>query len=140
MSDSKPPANPPSDLPRGMKALTELAMDLRWSWNHCSDELWRRLDPALWARTCHPNAVLQAVSRENLAKALADADFCRLLDHLTQARRAAAAAPGWFQQKYPTAPLTCVAYFCMEFMLSEADKTELDDCRAKRSYCCIIIS
>jgi len=120
MSDSKPPANPPPDLPRGMKALTELAMDLRWSWNHCSDELWRRLDPALWARTCHPNAVLQAVSRENLAKALADADFCRLLDHLTQARRAAAAAPGWFQQKYPTAPLTCVAYFCMEFMLSEA--------------------
>jgi hypothetical protein len=30
------------------------------------------------------------------------------------------AAPAWFQQYHPHAPLTCVAYFCMEFMLSEA--------------------
>lgn len=30
------------------------------------------------------------------------------------------AAPAWFQQHHPRAPLSCVAYFCMEFMLSEA--------------------
>ena len=29
-------------------------------------------------------------------------------------------APAWFQQNHPKAPLTCVAYFSMEFMLSEA--------------------
>jgi starch phosphorylase len=46
--------SPPPPLP-GMVALTELAMDLRWTWNHCSDELWRRLDPELWALTHHPN-------------------------------------------------------------------------------------
>jgi len=100
--------------------LTELAMDLRWTWNHSMDELWRRLDPALWALTYHPSVVLQTVSREKLASALADPDFCRLLDRLVQAKRQAATIPRWFQQKYPDAPLTCVAYFCMEFMLSEA--------------------
>ena len=95
-------------------------MDLRWTWNHSMDELWRRLDPALWALTYHPSVVLQTVSRERLASALADPDFCRLLDRLVQAKRKAATIPRWFQQKYPEASLNCVAYFCMEFMLSEA--------------------
>ena len=104
----------------GMEALTELAMDLRWSWNHCSDELWRRLDPELWALTHHPNVVLQTVAQDKLARALSDSDFRQLLDRLVQANRQARAEPAWFQGKYPQAPLTCVAYFCMEFMLSEA--------------------
>ena len=64
--------------------------------------------------------VLQTVAREKLASALADPDFCQLLDRLVQAKRQAASEPAWFQEKYPQAPLTCVAYFCMEFMLSEA--------------------
>jgi len=106
--------------PRGLEALTELAMDLRWTWNHSGDELWRRLDPALWALTYHPSAVLQTVSREKLSKALADPDFCQLLDRLVRAKRQAATNPRWFQQKYPQVSLGCVAYFCMEYMLSEA--------------------
>ena len=110
-----PPARPPE-----MEALLELAMDLRWTWNHGSDELWRRLDPELWALTQHPNVVLQTVARERLASALADADFRQLLERLLQAKRQAAVEPAWFQEKYPQDPLTCVAYFCMEFMLSEA--------------------
>jgi starch phosphorylase len=95
-------------------------MNLRWTWNHSSDELWQRLDPALWALTCHPSSVLQAISRDKLSRALADPEFCRLLDSLIKARRQEAAMPRWFQQKYPQAPLKCVAYFCMEYMLSEA--------------------
>ena len=65
--------SPPSP-PQGLEALTELAMDLRWSWNHYSDDLWRRLDPELWALTSHPSVVLQAVSREKLSAALANPD------------------------------------------------------------------
>src|ERR1700690_3370156 len=119
MSETATASTPPPRPPAGLEALTELALDLRWSWNHCSDELWRRLDPSLWAQTRHPNVVLQEVSRDRIASSLADPDFCRLLSQLVQAKRQAAAAPGWFQLKYPQAPLTCVAYFCMEFMLRE---------------------
>jgi starch phosphorylase len=103
-----------------MDALRELAMDLRWSWNHCSDELWRQLDPQIWALTHHPNVVLQTVARDKLAVALADPDFCQQLDRLVLAKRQAETEPAWFQEKFPQAPLTCIAYFCMEFMLSEA--------------------
>ncbi|HEX7505534.1 MAG TPA: alpha-glucan family phosphorylase, partial [Polyangia bacterium] len=111
--------SPPPPL-EGMEALTELAMDLRWTWNHCSDVLWQRLDAELWAHTHHPNVVLQTVAREKLAGALADPDFCQLLGRLVQARRQAATEPAWFQEKYPQVSLSCVAYFCMEFMLTDA--------------------
>jgi starch phosphorylase len=116
-----PPGSPsPPAPPTGRAALTELAMDLRWTWNHSGDELWRRLDPSIWAATSHPNVVLQTVAPEKLAGALADPDFCRLLERLVQAKREAEAKPRWLQQKHPEASLGPVAYFCMEFMLSEA--------------------
>jgi hypothetical protein len=31
-------------------ALTRLALDLGWSWNHSGDEIWK-LDPELWELT-----------------------------------------------------------------------------------------
>lgn len=114
------PAAAPPDPPAGFDQLTELAMDLRWSWNHCADELWRRLDPELWALMSHPNVALQTVSREKLAAALADREFAALLARLIAEKRALADAPAWFQKKHPGAPIGGVAYFCMEFMLSEA--------------------
>src|SRR5205823_10732988 len=41
-------------------------------------------------------------------------------EHLVHVKQQVAEAPAWFQQQYPQAPLTGVAYFSMEFMLSEA--------------------
>jgi starch phosphorylase len=120
MSPITPGGSSPPQPSAGLDSLKELAMDLRWSWDHRADELWGRLDPTLWALTHHPNVVLQTISREKLAGALADADFRRLLDASVQAKRHAATTPAWFQQKHPGAALPCVAYFCMEFMLSEA--------------------
>jgi len=121
MSASLPDGPAPSALPtHDLNALTELAMDLRWTWNHSGDELWRRLDPALWELTRHPSVVLQAVSREKITQALADPGFCGLLDRLVQTKRQAATTPRWFQQVHPDSSLGCVAYFCMEYMLSEA--------------------
>jgi Protein of unknown function (DUF3417) len=31
----------------GFDSLSELALDMIWSWNHCGDSLWRHLDPEL---------------------------------------------------------------------------------------------
>jgi len=28
-------------LPEGLEGLAELALDLRWSWNHAADKLWK---------------------------------------------------------------------------------------------------
>ena len=109
----------------GFDALAELALDMRSSWNHATDQVWRQLDPVLWELTHSPWVVLQTVSREKLRCDLADPAFRKMVDDLMQARRHAAEAPAWFQQTHPQSPgvqspLSCVAYFSMEFMLSEA--------------------
>ena len=104
----------------GFDSLAELALDMRSSWNHATDQVWRQLDPVLWELTHNPWVVLQTVSREKLQRVLADPAFRKNVDDLVQARRDAAEAPAWFQQTYPQSALSCVAYFSMEFMLSEA--------------------
>ena len=50
----------------GFDALAELALDLRWSWNHAADEVWWQLDHALWEFTHNPWVVLQTVSRDQI--------------------------------------------------------------------------
>ena len=104
----------------GFDSLAELALDMRWSWNHATDELWRQLDPQLWEITHNPWAVLQTASRDRIAQMLADPAFRKKADGLVEASRQAALTPSWFARSHPGAPLTCAAYFSMEFMLSEA--------------------
>src|ERR1035437_9325442 len=117
---SKPIYSPLTADVEGFDSLAELALDLRWSWNHCTDEVWRRLDPVLWELTQNPWVVLQTVSRDQLERVLAEPAFRKCVDDLLRAQRQAAKTPAWFQQQHPQSLLKCVAYFSMEFMLSEA--------------------
>ena len=104
----------------GFDSLAQLALDMRWSWNHATDGIWRTLDPTLWNLTQNPWVVLQTVSRDQIERVLADPAFHKNVDDLLRAKRQVTERPAWFQKKHPQAPLTCVAYFSMEFMLSEA--------------------
>jgi glycogen phosphorylase len=103
-----------------IELLQQLALDLRWSWNHATDELWKQIDPDLWARTHNPWVVLRSASPQRLALMLAQTEFRGVLHRLTKGAADAARAPTWFQQVYPGSALARVAYFSMEFMLSEA--------------------
>lgn len=109
----------PTDV-EGFNVLAGLALDMRSSWNHASDHIWRQLDPVLWNLTQNPWVVLQTVSRVKLQSVLDDPVFRKKLDDLIQERREAADTPAWFQQTHSDSALNCVAYFSMEFMLSEA--------------------
>ena len=102
------------------EALTDLALDLRWSFNHSADQLWERLDAELWDLTHNPWVVLQTVSRERLHTVTSDPSFQKLLADLQQRRKIAEESEGWFQKAHPRSSLSAVAYFSMEFMLSEA--------------------
>jgi starch phosphorylase len=104
----------------GFDSLAELALDMNWYWNHSADEVWKQLDPALWELTYNPWVVLQTVSRDQLRRVLADSAFRKKVDDLLRASHQAAETPAWFQQNHFRVPLTSVAYFSMEFMLSEA--------------------
>ena len=115
-------ANPIAALSAGdgIDALSALALNLHWSWSHAGDELWERLDPELWESTQNPWVILQTVSREKMAAALTDPAILKSLISLRHRARESYESPGWFQEKHPSAALTSVAYFSMEFMLTEA--------------------
>jgi len=124
MSEQTPISNAmdsllPTDI-EGFESLAELALNLRWSWNHATDEVWRQLDPKLWEIAHNPWVVLQTVSRDRIERVLADPAFRKNLDGLVQTRRNALESAAWFQQNHSQSSLTCVAYFSMEFMVSEA--------------------
>jgi starch phosphorylase len=104
----------------GSEAVTELALDLRWAWDHGMDALWAALDGELWAFTHNPWVVLQSVSRARLDEVLARPAYRQRVEALLERRRRQRASPAWFQQAHPRSPLTRVAYFSMEFALSEA--------------------
>src|SRR6185312_8299083 len=95
---SKAPGEPISD------ALTELALNLRWSWNHSADEIWSRLDSELWELTQNPWVILQAVSSEKLESAFADPVFQEKLSRLIQEKHHQEQTPRWFQKTYPKPP------------------------------------
>jgi starch phosphorylase len=111
--------NRPSQ-PDPSEALTSLALDLRSSFNHATDQLWERIDPELWEQTHNPWVALQTASRERLQSVTADPSFQKLLIELHKERVQAETSEGWFQKTHPQAGLSAVAYFSMEFMLSEA--------------------
>src|SRR5580698_7662394 len=109
----------PHDV-EGFRELAALALDLRASWNHSSEQVWRALDPVLWDLTHNPWAVLRSASRDHIEKLLADPGFRGRVDAVERAKHDALAKPGWFQQAHPRSGVSSLAYFSMEFMLSEA--------------------
>jgi len=58
--------------------------------------------------------------RCELESKLADTVIREKIKSLTESKALAASNPAWFQKNHPKAALTCIAYFSMEFMLSEA--------------------
>src|SRR5208337_5239143 len=104
----------------GMDELVDLALDLRWSWNHGADDLWRPLAPEMWDLTRNPWVILQTMAPGKLKHLAADAKFRTRVKSLAQEMSTSRGAAAWFQRAQAQAPLTTVAYFSMEFMLGEA--------------------
>lgn len=106
-------------LPTSLSALAALAVNLRWSWDTPTRELFAHLDPAVWQATGDPLAVLRQAGDRRLATAAADPEFT--------ARVAAAAAdldtyctqPRWYD-RLPPAPPRSIAYFSPEFGVTGA--------------------
>ncbi len=108
------------DATEGFDLLAELALDLRWSWSHSTDEIWQQLDPALWELTRNPWVILQSVARARLDDILRDPVFRHQLDEFVKIKREQSRHATWFERQHGTSGLKSVAYFSMEFMLSEA--------------------
>ncbi len=103
----------------GLNFLIELALDLSWHWDHSADEIWEKLDGHLWEQTHNPWVVLKTVSLNTLKQFLADQAIMDKISDL-KSKKHRTQEDYWFQQNHANGPLNNVAYFSMEFMLSEA--------------------
>jgi glycogen phosphorylase len=109
----------PRPLPDELRGLPLLALDLRWRWNHAADALWETVDPEMWRATGNPWLILGSVSHVRLAELARDSHFLAELRQQLAMREQYLAEPTWFAQTYNSA-LATIAYFSMEFGLSEA--------------------
>src|SRR5579875_819708 len=107
-------------LPESLQPLQDLAMNLRWSWDERTRDLFRWVDPRAWEETDgDPLAVLGRVGRERLEELEADAAFRSFMDEVHADLQRYLTSALWFQNR-PKSPLRAVAYFSPEFGISEA--------------------
>jgi starch phosphorylase len=106
-------------LPEQLQPLAALATNLRWSWHPETQDLFARIDSALWDEVGHdPVRLLGEVPSSLWAELAADADFVGhvtwvaggLQDYLTGDR--------WYQSLGDDAP-RAIAYFSPEFGITE---------------------
>jgi len=108
------------DLPPQLQGLEFLATDLRFSWSDTADVLWQKLDPDLFALTRNPWLALLSTSPERLEELAADAEYCQRIAFLLEREDASRTAPRWFGERHGESSLKSIAYFSMEFGLSES--------------------
>ena len=110
----------PRPLPDMLQDLATLALDLRWSWNHGADDLWYSVDPDLWTETGNPWLILETVSQQRLAELAGDKTFLEALRQQVAARDEHFQTETWFSSRYGDSFDGKIAYFSMEFGLSES--------------------
>jgi starch phosphorylase len=107
-------------LPPALAPLADLACDLRWSWNHSTDVLWQSIDAAVWGRTRNPVLVLRNASRDRIAQLAADPQFMQQLAAAQADRQDYLTRPAWFEQRHPNGRAPQIAYFSMEYGITDA--------------------
>ena len=106
-------------LPDRLAALEQLSINLRWSWDKPTQDLFQSIDPNLWARSGgDPVEVLGAVSPARLNELAVDKEFLGRLDALAADLDDYLSRPLWYQQQTAQMP-TGIAYFSMEFGVAE---------------------
>ena len=97
-----------------LSLLEGLSLDLRLAWSHAAHRTWRMLDPELWERTHNPLVLLQTTSRERLMDIVRSPSFQECF------REVLLKAPIHMPQKPVPGSVGTLAYFSMEYMLTES--------------------
>jgi glycogen phosphorylase len=107
-------------FPERIECLSQLVYNLRWSWDHETLNLFRRLDRDLWEKTGHnPVLMLGLIPQERLQEAARDEAFLAHLDRVYKDFIDYMKTPGWFSRKYPEFQGITIAYFSAEFGITE---------------------
>ncbi len=106
-------------LPAAIAALQHLALNLRWSWDQPTQDLFRWVDPDAWEASGHdPVAVLNSASRARLEALAGEQPFLAFLREVNDDLQRELSTDLWFQRRQ--SPLRSVAYFSPEFGIARA--------------------
>ncbi|GAS92447.1 glycosyltransferase family 1 protein [Mycolicibacterium brisbanense] len=109
-------------LPERLAALERLSINLRWSWDKPTQDLFADIDQALWKTAGgDPVALLGAVSPKRLDELAGDESFVSRLDGLAADLDNYLTRPLWYQQQADEGVEMPkgIAYFSMEFGVAE---------------------
>ena len=107
-------------LPAALAPVARLALNLRWAWNHSTDRVWEALNAEVWLQTRNPVLVLENTPRSRLEQLAHDAEFVERVRRLDRHEAEYLSRPGWFQETCALEPPPLVAYFSMEYGLTDA--------------------
>ncbi len=109
-------------LPDALKPLGDLALNLRWSWHHDTQELFAGLDPDLWAAVDHdPVQLLSRLSAKRVQALASDRKFVKRVQLAADDLADYLATDLWYQgyaADHADAP-TSIGYFSPEFGITE---------------------
>ncbi len=109
-------------LPPNLEPLRELALNLWWTWDRESLDLFRHLDAGLWEKTYHnPVAMLGQISQEQLDAASKNSMFLARLEVAHRKFKEYHQTSSWFETNHNDETLQNlkIAYFSMEYGLTE---------------------
>ncbi|MEA2031394.1 MAG: alpha-glucan family phosphorylase [candidate division Zixibacteria bacterium] len=107
-------------LPDELAILEELSYNLHWTWNHETIELFRRLDGDLWNAVYHnPVKMLGLIKQDRLSQIINDEGFMDQLKRVYNNLQEHLTGKTWFEKKYEKFESPKIAYFSMEFGLTE---------------------
>lgn len=107
-------------LPPELEPVAGLALDLRWVWNHATDRIWEALSPEVWHQTRNPVLVIQNTPRSHFDELARNAGFVARVRSLARAQAEYLARPSWFQQGNTLERPLSIAYFSMEYGITDA--------------------
>ena len=109
-------------LPERLAALEPLSINLRWSWDEPTQDLFATIDSGLWEQSGQdPVALLGGVSPARLDELAGDESFLGRLDHLAGELDNYLTRPMWYQEQEAAGNSmpSGIAYFSMEFGVAE---------------------
>jgi starch phosphorylase len=102
------------------REFLEFARDLRWTWSHEGDALWRHIDSEAWELTHNPHRVIQNLDTDRVLTLFEDAHFREEWSKLAAKRTDYMRSPCWDEHvKRTLFADQHIAYFSMEFGLGE---------------------
>lgn len=108
--------NVKSRIPDSLKMLEEMARNIWWAWNDEATEMFKELDPELWAVVGqNPVALLERLSYEKLEALSSDKEVLGKINAIYDKFKA-------YMNEKPNTNRPSVAYFCMEYGLTHVLK------------------